>query len=86
MYEMIMIGIGCSCLGLLIGGLVALFVVETDRFNLGALTGAVSILGGAGVIAIFTLIGGPKGAPEYWFYPVGLLIGATIVALIKGTL
>ncbi len=81
-----MIGVGCSCLGLLIGGLVALFVVETERFNLGALTGAVSILGGAGVIAVFSLIGGPKSAPEYWLYPVGLLFGAVIVALIKGKL
>jgi peptidoglycan/LPS O-acetylase OafA/YrhL len=86
MYLAIMIGTGCSCLGLLIGGLVALFEVETERFNLSALSGAVSIFGGTGVIAIFNLLGGIKNppAPEYWLYPVGLLLGAVIVALIKG--
>jgi hypothetical protein len=82
----IMIGLGCCCLGLLIGGLVALYVVETERFNLSALMGAVSIFGGAGVIAVFNALGGPKGVPEYWLYPVGLLFGAAIVALIKGKL
>ena len=79
------VGIGCTCLGLLIGGLVALYVASTKQFNLGALTGAVSTLAGAGIIAVFhTLGGGNAAVPEYWMYPVGLLIGACVVASLKG--
>src|SRR6185312_8384701 len=79
-----LVGLGCCCLGILIGALVAIFVVETERFNFAALSGVISILCGAGVIAIFHTLGGRQYVPEYWFYPVGLLGGATILALLKG--
>ncbi len=78
-------GIGCTFLGQLIGGLVALYVTSARQFNLGAFTGAVSTLVGAGVIAIFHMVGGDNAAIlEYWMYPVGLLFGAVTVALLKG--
>jgi hypothetical protein len=50
------------------------------------LTGAVSTLVGAGVLAIFHAFGNPQAAPppEYWAYPIGLLAGAVVVALLKG--
>jgi hypothetical protein len=81
-----LVGVGSLSLGLLIGGLVALYVVGTDKFNLGALTGAVSTLAGAGVIAVFHAVAGKDtpADPRYWWYPIGLLIGAVIVGLIKG--
>jgi hypothetical protein len=70
---------------MLIGGLVSLYIVQTERFNLGALTGAVSTLAGAGVIAVFHTIGNPKSYDiTYWWYPVGLLFGAVVIALLKG--
>jgi hypothetical protein len=50
---MIIAAVGCCALGVSIGGLVSLYVVSTDRFNLGALTGATATLVGAGVIAVF---------------------------------
>jgi hypothetical protein len=71
---------GCMCLGLLIGGLVCYFVAEQRQFGLRELSGAVSILAGAGVIAIFHLLGGATSAREYWFYPLGLLIGFVVIA------
>jgi hypothetical protein len=42
-----------------------------------ALYAAVSVLGGVSVIAIFHLLGGlhAESRREYWFYPIGLLVG-----------
>jgi len=78
-------GIGAGALGLLIGGLVALYVSQTAKFNLAALTGAVSTLAGAGVMAIFKSIEGATASTvQYWWYPIGLFFGAVIMGLIKG--
>jgi hypothetical protein len=82
----LLVGVGCGSLGILIGGLVALYIVETEKFNLGALTGSVSTLAGAGVIAVFHMLGGKDAPadPAYWVYPIGLLIGAAFIAALKG--
>jgi peptidoglycan/LPS O-acetylase OafA/YrhL len=72
--------VGCLALGALIGGLVCHFVVGVREFGLRELSGAVSILSGAGVIAIFHFIGGSGSFCEYWFYPVGLLFGFIVIS------
>jgi peptidoglycan/LPS O-acetylase OafA/YrhL len=72
--------VGCLALGALIGGLVCHFVVGVREFGLRELSGAVSILSGAGVIAIFHFIGGGGNFREYWFYPVGLLLGFIVIS------
>jgi hypothetical protein len=79
------IATGALSLGLLIGGLVGLYVAGSARFDLKALTGAVSILGGAGVLAIFHILGNRADAAprEYWAYPIGLLAGAGFIGFTK---
>jgi hypothetical protein len=69
---------GTLCLGILIGILVAYFVEEAKEMSFRVLSSAVGILAGGGVIGIFHLIGGTKPTEEYWFYPIGLLIGFAI--------
>lgn len=82
---------GSLCLGILIGGLVIWYVKGQASLSLEGLTGAVSVFAGAGVVAIFRLVG-PRGnnsgsgenssTPGYWLYPVGLLIGAVCTMLL----
>jgi MFS family permease len=67
---------GTFSLGILIGILIAYFVDEADKMDRGVLYGAVGVIGGVGVIAVFHLLGGRNGTTrEYWFYPIGLLVG-----------
>lgn len=81
------VALGSGCLGVLIGILVCWYIVDVERLNLGALTGAVTTLAGAGVIAVFHLVGDKTGPadPQYWWYPVGLLIGFLLTAAVRGT-
>jgi ABC-type transport system involved in multi-copper enzyme maturation permease subunit len=73
---------GSTCLGLLIGSLVGWFVNETEQMNEKVLATAVSVLSGAGVWGIFRAVSGvATPTREYWFYPIGLLVGFTIVTL-----
>jgi uncharacterized membrane-anchored protein YhcB (DUF1043 family) len=75
-----LVSAGTLCLGLLIGILVAYFVFEVKTMDHTALYSAVGVIGGAGVIAIFHLLGGwhSESRREYWFYPIGLLAGYII--------
>lgn len=68
--------VGISCLGILIGILVAYYVEEAEEMNFKVLSSSIWILAGTSVIAIFRLID-PQSTTkdEYWFYPVGLLAG-----------
>ena len=72
-----LVAVGSLCLGILIGILLAYFVFEAEKMDHKALYGAVGVIGGAGVIAAFHLLGGRHGESqrEYWFYPIGLLAG-----------
>lgn len=70
---------GVLCLGLLIGLLVGWYVNEAKSMTFPVLVGAVNILAGSGVLAIFHLIS-PAPTREYWLYPVGLLVGVLIAA------
>ena len=75
----VVIGLGCGCLGTLIGGIVAHYIANVREFTLRSLYSVVAVLGGAGVAGIFQLIGG-EASVAYWWYPVGLLIGAGGIA------
>lgn len=66
---------GAMCLGVLVGVLVAYYVEEADKMTFPVLSSAVAILAGGGVVAMFHLVGATKPTDEYWFYPMGLLLG-----------
>ncbi len=72
-----MIVYGTLCLGILIGILIAYFVFEVKVMDRRAIYSSVGVMAGAGVIAIFHLLSGShvESLPEYWLYPVGLLVG-----------
>jgi hypothetical protein len=76
--------LGCFCLGALIGVLVRYYVSEAEKMTLKVLASSISVLAGSGVIGIFHLMD-PNGAASnaYWFYPVGLLVGFAVVAIIE---
>ena len=69
------IATGAGCLGILIGILVAYFVEEAKAMTFRVLSSAVTIFAGGGVLAVFHLVGMTKPTEEYWFYPIGLLVG-----------
>ena len=81
MGEGFLIGLGCWALGATIGGIVVHYIANVKEFTLRGLTSTVAILGGAGVIGIFKLMGTPPTV-AFWMYPVGLLIGAGFIALL----
>jgi O-antigen/teichoic acid export membrane protein len=65
--------VGAMLLGFIIGMLVAFFVQEAKEWTRSALTASVSVLTGAGSMALLHY-----GAPDpqsVWFYPIGLVIG-----------
>lgn len=55
------------------------YISRVQEFNLRSLTGAVAVLSGAGVISIFKLLGTPA-TTAFWWYPIGLLVGAVVIA------
>lgn len=75
-----LIATGAVCLGLLIGIFLAYFIFELKTMDHKALYAAVGVIGGASVVAIFHLLNGfnAESRREYWFYPIGLLIGYLI--------
>ena len=78
------IALGSFCLGALIGALVAWFVSEAEKMDHKVLAGAISALVGSSVLAMFSFLAGLRGPThEYWFYPVGLLIGFVAVMLLE---
>lgn len=82
MGDNIIIGIGCWSLGAVIGGIVVHYIAKVHEFNLRGLTAVVAVLGGAGIIKVFEIMG-TQPSVAYWFYPVGLLIGAGGVAALN---
>lgn len=70
------VAVGCACLGILIGLLVGFYVNEAKQMDYRVLQGAIWVLAGTGVIAVFSLLGGIGTVTrEYWLYPVGLIVG-----------
>ena len=84
MSDNLLIGGGCLSLGLLVGGVIAHFIASAKEFNLRALTSVVAVIGigGAGLLGLFKYLGGPATA-AYWWYPIGLMFGTTIIALLR---
>ncbi|WP_316168771.1 MULTISPECIES: hypothetical protein [unclassified Bradyrhizobium] len=67
---------GATSLGLLIGMFAGFFVQEVKEWDKHALTSAVLVLTGGGVMGFLHWASGSMGAPDtIWFYPVGLLAG-----------
>jgi hypothetical protein len=77
---------GALSLGILIGAIVGWYFSESKIITLTVLAGCISALVGSSVLAMFSFLAG-KGGPthEYWFYPVGLLIGFAIVIALEMT-
>jgi hypothetical protein len=68
--------LGVTCLGILVGVLVGYYVNEAKKMDYSVLQGSIWVLAGAGVVAVFSLVGGShEPTREYWFYPMGLLVG-----------
>ncbi len=80
---MAIIAFGACCLGILIGILVAWYIWETAKLTLNVLVSAIAIFAGSGVLAIFRFLGGADPDPNYWWYPVGLLIGFMCTILVR---
>jgi phosphotransferase system glucose/maltose/N-acetylglucosamine-specific IIC component len=70
--------VGVISLGVLVGLLVGWYVNEDKAFTTTALAASVSTLSGAGVLGVFHLIVPATPTREYWFYPVGMLVGVLI--------
>jgi hypothetical protein len=76
--------IGSLCLGTLIGALVGWYVNEATQMSDRILASSVSALVGSSVLAMFSFLAGLRGPTrEYWFYPVGLLIGFATITIIE---
>ena len=74
------IAAGALSLGILIGAIVGWYFSESKIITLTVLAGCISALVGSSVLAMFSFLAGKSAPPhEYWFYPVGLLIGFVIV-------
>src|ERR1041385_8860412 len=77
-----MIVAGATCLGILIGAIVAWYfsAAQETGLTVPVLLGAISAIAGSSVLAMFSFLAGLKGpTSEYWFYPVGLLAGFTAI-------
>lgn len=75
-----MVVIGVLCLALPVGALIGLYVDELGGSSVKVRRNALTVLGGVALgTSLLVLLHslGPVGASvrEYWFYPVGLMIG-----------
>ena len=78
------VGTGATALGIVVGSMVGMAVMDQRSLTVKALRSIVSALVGGGVLGLFHLLApGSSTFSELWLYPVGLLIGisVTIVAL-----
>ena len=77
--DWVVIG-GVLGLGILIGLLVGWYLNEVSKMTEAVVASAIAMLSGSGVISVFHFLapGGPTR--EYWFYPIGLLIGVLSAA------
>jgi hypothetical protein len=66
---------GAVSLGIVIGILVAWFVLEAKEMSLQVLSSSVVIATGGAVLALFQFLSASHVAREVWLYPVGLLLG-----------
>ena len=77
---------GATSLGVLIGALVGWYFSESQKTTPLVLGVSISALVGSSILAMFSFLAGAKGPThEYWFYPVGLLIGFVIVIALEMT-
>jgi hypothetical protein len=67
--------IGILCLGFTIGTLVGWYINESNNMSFSTVSGAIYLLAGSGVLAIFYLLNPGSATREYWFYPIGIFVG-----------
>ena len=71
-----MVASGAFSFGAVVGILTGYFVSEAAKMDHKILKSALGVMVGTGVLALFSLLIGPKEPPhEIWLYPCGLLIG-----------
>jgi len=75
------IALGASSLGIVIGILVAWFVLEAKEMNLKVLSASVTVLTGGAVMGLFQFLSHSQTS-EIWFYPIGLLVGFCAASII----
>jgi hypothetical protein len=66
---------GSLCLGLLIGILIAWYMLDVKEVNLTALYSSVAIAVGGSVLGFFKFLSPGGTADALWFYPIGLFLG-----------
>jgi hypothetical protein len=71
------VAMGAGALGLMLGVLTGWLVRDAKTLQEKVIGTAIFILAGAGVLNLITGSGRPTR--DYWFYPLGLLIGFLIV-------
>ena len=77
---------GTLSLGLLIGAIVGWYWSQNSVNELPPkiLLAAISALAGSSVLAMFSFLAGLRGPTrEYWFYPIGLLVGCSVITIIE---
>jgi len=82
----IYVALGTGCRGLLIGSMVRAVFRQLKDIDVKAFGSLISVMAGAGVIAIFQLVndGVGKLPQEAWCYPIGLFLGYLVTALLEG--
>jgi hypothetical protein len=76
---------GAGCVGLLIGSMVRVVFRNIKTVDVKTLGSIISVMAGAGVIAVFQLVNG-KGMQlpaEVWCYPIGLFLGYSFTAALE---
>lgn len=72
---------GAGALGLMLGALTGWLARDAKTLQEKVIGTAIFILAGAWVLSLMT--GGGRPTRDYWFYPLGLLIGFLIVLAIE---
>ena len=80
----VVIPIGVTCLGIVVGWMVRYFIRRFTKFGPGALSSVLSIILGGAVLKFLSV-----DNVTIWFYPIGLLVGfvayqVIVMMLIKG--
>lgn len=78
--------LGSTCMGIAMGWLVRYLLERIMAFDVKALGAVVPIIIGAVMLGFFQLVGGVHGITrEFFFYPVGLILGVFIPSLLAAS-
>jgi hypothetical protein len=70
-------GEACFLVGVLIGAFCRRVIADAGKISPKLIRSVISLLAGAAVLALFKLVAGKNAnaLPEYWYYPVGVVLG-----------